>query len=614
MARRRNIYDASYQTPLADFLDQLPEYFLKYEQLKQQNKRYDNEQAYRATRDKESDRRWDATQQEKIKNQRLNTAKVQLTQQLNDANSIPMGSRKDWIGHIRHQYNDFPELLSIIDSRVSSLDPYVKADEKYRIIDADLSELDTLSTDESFGSHFNREEKRNELYASTANLAEGSGTKAMIDNQIAVLDKTLKFEKDNAGKRKPDSDWSREDLEEFNRASNLVTSGNTRAVNIQDEIRKKQAQLDSLGKDVGDITPAVALRKEIAGLTNDYYSLISYEDNEGSVVRGSIDKNREIMKILESRNAFPRLGGTPEILEGGVSGYEPKVKMEEQDVERYILNNPEQGFDAWMDFITNPSEESENKLNSLIEDFNTGEKTASAENIMDAYTIKGDSDFAVVDRAQLPVTDKEESGTNLAESGDEAVPDGVPPMWLEPATEPVEESKTTTVPSVLEPLTARTDASKEAVIKAKEKEAEGVELIPKPLVETGKYNVSDIAKSGSETGKVRQYTGKAFGENLKQLKELRERVPSLEKRGDNYNLKQLLPKISNLENKIRKSIGDYINPDTGQFSNSQYNERIYGRLKEIFPDMQMGEIMNLVRGLSTAKPYSKKVKKTFQSS
>ena len=35
MARRRNIYDAGYETPLADFLDQIPDYLLKWEQLKQ---------------------------------------------------------------------------------------------------------------------------------------------------------------------------------------------------------------------------------------------------------------------------------------------------------------------------------------------------------------------------------------------------------------------------------------------------------------------------------------------------------------------------------------------------------------------------------------------------
>ena len=52
MARRRSIYETgAYQTPLADFLEEIPNYFLKFEQLKLQNKKYDNEQAYRAARD-----------------------------------------------------------------------------------------------------------------------------------------------------------------------------------------------------------------------------------------------------------------------------------------------------------------------------------------------------------------------------------------------------------------------------------------------------------------------------------------------------------------------------------------------------------------------------------
>ena len=36
MPRRRSIYETgAYQTPLADFLDEIPNYFLKFEQLKQ---------------------------------------------------------------------------------------------------------------------------------------------------------------------------------------------------------------------------------------------------------------------------------------------------------------------------------------------------------------------------------------------------------------------------------------------------------------------------------------------------------------------------------------------------------------------------------------------------
>ena len=40
MAKRRSIYETgTYQTPLADFLEQIPDYFLKWETLKQAEKR-----------------------------------------------------------------------------------------------------------------------------------------------------------------------------------------------------------------------------------------------------------------------------------------------------------------------------------------------------------------------------------------------------------------------------------------------------------------------------------------------------------------------------------------------------------------------------------------------
>ena len=90
MARRRSIYDASYQTPLADFLEQIPDYFLKWEALKLQNKKYDNEQAYRAARDKESDRRWDKTQENQAYQRSFDAAKIQLSDELKQISMAPI--------------------------------------------------------------------------------------------------------------------------------------------------------------------------------------------------------------------------------------------------------------------------------------------------------------------------------------------------------------------------------------------------------------------------------------------------------------------------------------------------------------------------------------------
>ena len=120
MARRRNIYDASYQTPLADFLDQLPEYFLRYEQLKLQNKKYDNEQAYRAARDKESDRRWTLTQQNQIHQRDFDAKKLQLSDELKQISGAPIGQQDALYEKILPIYSAHPELTGIIKTRISA--------------------------------------------------------------------------------------------------------------------------------------------------------------------------------------------------------------------------------------------------------------------------------------------------------------------------------------------------------------------------------------------------------------------------------------------------------------------------------------------------------------
>ena len=606
MARRRSIYDTgNYSTPLADFLEEIPNYFLKFEQLKLQNKKYDNEQAYRAARDLESDRRWDLTQKEKVKNKRLDTAKIKLTQQLNDANQIPVGSRPDWLNNLRHEYMEFPALLSTLDSRVSVLNPYVEADEKYKIIDADVSELNTLSTDESFGSHYNRLEKRNELFDATRDLAEGSKTRVKIESDIALLDKTLKFERDNAGKRRPDAEWSREDLVEFGRASGLVNAGIARQTSLRDDIIEKENKLSVLGQSVGGKSSSIykAGAKEINDLKIEFNSLMDYKDKDGNIIKkGNISKNREIMKFIEDRNTYPELKGTPEILEGGVSGYEPKTEMKEPDIERYILNNPEQGFDAWMDFITNPSEESENKFSSMLNEF-IEDPAKPIEKVIEPIQeiITDDTTDDIEDEEEQ--TREERWASNI--KTEEKIPEDIPKAWTEPATE---RDTDIDLSSIVEPLIARSDKGTEATIKEREKEAGESELFPEPLKSTNvKYIISDITKSGRDTGKVRGYVHSYLGGNLKQLKDLRKRVPILEGRGDKYNLKQINEKISSLENKIRESIGDYVNPETGEFSNPEYTKRIYRSLKRTLPDLQMRELMDLLRDFSTAQGTSKAV-------
>ena len=62
MARRRSIYETgAYQTPLADFLDEIPDYFLKFEQLKQAEANRQEEKIYRSGRDIVADKQQEFT-------------------------------------------------------------------------------------------------------------------------------------------------------------------------------------------------------------------------------------------------------------------------------------------------------------------------------------------------------------------------------------------------------------------------------------------------------------------------------------------------------------------------------------------------------------------------
>ena len=556
MARRRSIYDTgNYSTPLADFLEEIPNYFLKFEQLKLQNKKYDNEQAYRAARDLESDRRWDLTQKEKVKNKRLDTAKIKLTQQLNDANQIPVGSRPDWLNNLRHEYSEFPELQGIVDSRVSVLTPYVEADKKYKIIDADVSELDTLSTDESFGSHYNRLEKRNELFDATRDLAEGSKTRVKIESDIALLDKTLKFERDNAGKRRPDAEWSREDLVEFGRASGLVNAGIARQTSLRDDIIEKENKLSVLGQSVGGKSSSIykAGAKEINDLKIEFNSLMDYKDKDGNIIKkGNISKNREIMKFIEDRNTYPELKGTPEILEGGVSGYEPKTEMKEPDIERYILNNPEQGFDAWMDFITNPSEESENKFSSMLNEF-IEDPAKPIEKVIEPIEKEITDDTIDAFEDEEEQTREERWASNI--KTEEEIPEDIPKAWTEPATEDVVEDSDVKIPAVL------------GGVRAQE--------VPEVKVEEEKPVVEKISTTTKPPKGVWGNSEGALSKTydlMKQIKSLEGSSKYSDSPSGRQSFKNAKKKANQIRKELKKNILSIYNPNTGKFKFPGYAE------------------------------------------
>ena len=95
-------------------------------------------------------------------------------------------------------------------------------------------------------------------------------------------------------------------------------------------------------------------------------------------------------------------------------------------------------------------------------------------------------------KGAMAVIEKKRQGAEPDVDLAEKIPEDIPKAWTEPATEDV--VKDSDLPSIVEPLTARSDKETEATIKEREKRAGETELFPEPLKSTNvQYSISDIS-------------------------------------------------------------------------------------------------------------------------
>ena len=378
MARRRSIYETgAYQTPLADFLDEIPNYFLKFEQLKLQNKKYENEQAYRAARDLESDRRWNKTQQNQIHQRDFDAKKLQLSDELKHISMAPIKQQDALYEKIKPTYIKHPELTGLINSRISANDAVEGVADSHLDIQSKISDYKGLGKSNRFGSHYDMLEDRKEL-SKLSKEVHGTSYQSEIDADIAKLDEWLEFSKQNADKPMPKNLWEHElDRTNYNQAALQRSSDVKLSEKLAGEIAQERAALVLVSKNKESVAYTSGL-ESINLKQKKLDDLVGWVDDEGNKIQGRIDESSSTLYGIEQNNKWNPLGGTTKVLEGGVFGYEPKTEMKEPDIERFILADPTTGFDAWMDFITNPSEESENKFSSMLNEFVEGESKVPA--------------------------------------------------------------------------------------------------------------------------------------------------------------------------------------------------------------------------------------------
>ena len=624
MARRRSIYETgAYQTPLADFLDEIPNYFLKFEQLKQAEANRQEEKIYRADRDivaDEQQRKNNLYRNEQAKAKKINDA---FDDDFKMMNSLDTPSEKQQ--YFTHMIANNPRYED------KDLTSFSQALNTARTTGDSLSDL--LSRRDEYN-------RRNPIglyedYAEIVTLAEelegmrgkvGSKNKTTLNTAISDVGSMLQNIEATAGKPKDETVWTGDDKDSVKGLRSSIKS-------IQDEIDKLDVE-------------------------NQEYMWATYRktDKDGRIIldEEAALKDNEIVASMKKKTMWEKKR----------SGYENKISN--------IVNKPEYRYPQIttakeITEMSNVAKEQTRWVTEDAPDFHLyspddrlkllGDEPVSAEEFGDMKTRYEDAKAKEKETKELGEAFAKKLGIY------EDIDEDIPPMRMEPATEPIEGAEVEEdifadlstelqlearklqdrgmpdeqilaqlqevagdepepepetgkkIPRIAEPLTARGDKDIEEVVAEQEKKMTETPLFKEPLAETGKYDVSDIAKGGKETGKIRGYANYALGENLKQLKDLRDMIPEMKEAGQKTWVTQSEKTIAMLEKKIKDSIGKYINPDTGEFSNVQYTERIYKILKrETFPELQMREIKDLLRALSTAKPYSKKVKKTFQAS
>jgi hypothetical protein len=604
MVRRRSIYDTgSYSTPLADFLEEIPNYFLKFEQLKQAEANRQEEKIYRADRDKVADeqlRKNNTYRQEQADNQERNRLFDNHTKLMQGMSSLQQTQ------YIDNVIKKDPNLKGYMDfSEFESFSKNIQdANTEYDDINADVDDF----RGSSLMSMFPRYQDVANTYQELQNMEKSvRGTDLELGHAkdlkyVADLKKQLETLSSREMAEKDMPPTLRDQFDSLSKTNALDYKSMAEA---QDELAQ-YATLNEKGQWVQREADADA--GELPDMIKQGYAKAKLAYNN-SLNRYSASSR--------ARNTFTKQQGL----------FYPKIttaKQEEEldaqskartswfnENESYINTNPETAKLA-LDYLTDPTN---------ADRFSALQKAVVDNKGYDEFVAQTDAEIAALDDemepyvkgAKEPATEFEPGADITDEDVDDVLADVRETTGFYPEGDAPREPKPKLdtdidLPSIVEPLTARSDKETEAIIKEREKEAEDAKLFPEPLKPTNvKYIISDISKSGRETGKVRRYVDYSLGKNLKQLKDLRKRAPEIEERGDKYNLKQINEKISSLENKIRESIGDYVNPETGEFSNPEYTKRIYRSLKRTLPDLQMRELMDLLRDFSTAQGTSKVV-------
>ena len=121
---------------------------------------------------------------------------------------------------------------------------------------------------------------------------------------------------------------------------------------------------------------------------------------------------------------------------------------------------------------------------------------------------------------------------------------------------------------------------------------------------TSNFDVKDISEIKNKMLKNPQ-TARKYAKDIEKLKNLINEMSTLsqlkDERSRNFRKKQLDEGVEAISNKIKKQYGDFINPNTGEFSSEDFSNDFFSVLS-LESDTPQDQLKQLFKGFSTAKP------------
>ena len=121
---------------------------------------------------------------------------------------------------------------------------------------------------------------------------------------------------------------------------------------------------------------------------------------------------------------------------------------------------------------------------------------------------------------------------------------------------------------------------------------------------TSNFDVKDISEAKDNMLKNPQ-TARKYAKDVKKLQNLSNRLLDVQnipnEKSRDFTRKKLNKEIEKISNDIKKEYGEFIDPNTGEFSSGEFSNDFFSVLS-LYSDVPQDQLKQLFKGFSTAKP------------